>query len=160
VEELRLSDAFGEAESCLEFTAAMYNINKGHNQQLMKQCAILEGYLVLIDKVREYQKKGMALADAVDAAVIDCIKHDVLREYLVKFRNEVTRVLLTEYDAKKQRKPDIRDTREEAREDGIRYLIEACEELSVSREDTRKKLAEKYGIELEKAEYYMEKFWK
>lgn len=39
-------------------------------------------------------------------------------------------------------------------------MIEACEELSVSREDTRKKLAEKYGIELEKAEYYMEKFWK
>lgn len=30
-EELRISDAFETKDGCLEFTATMININKGHN---------------------------------------------------------------------------------------------------------------------------------
>ena len=37
---------------------------------------------------------------------------------LIKNRNEVRRVFLTEFDAKKQRELDRRDAREEGREDG------------------------------------------
>lgn len=46
-------------------------------------------------------------------------KHDILKDFLSKHRNEVTKVLLTEYDARKQRKMDIRDAREEGRIEGL-----------------------------------------
>jgi predicted transposase/invertase (TIGR01784 family) len=42
----------------------------------------------------------------------------VLREFLLKNRNEVRRVLLTEYNAKHQRKLDRRDAWEDGREQG------------------------------------------
>lgn len=38
---------------------------------------------------------------------------------LIKNRNEVRRVFLTEFDAKKQRELDRRDAREEGREEGV-----------------------------------------
>ncbi|MDO5405917.1 MAG: hypothetical protein Q4F28_01135 [Eubacteriales bacterium] len=117
-EECRLSESFKESDGCLEFVATVYNINKGHNQELMKQCSTLAGYSTLIDMVRNYQKAGMGLAEAVDAACVYCIENDILREYLEKNRSEVMRVLLTEYDAKKQRKMDMRDAREEGKAEG------------------------------------------
>ena len=41
-EILKLSDAFNGDDSCLEFKAVMYNVNYRHNEELMKQCKILE----------------------------------------------------------------------------------------------------------------------
>lgn len=117
-EECPLSGSFTEGDGCLEFTATVYNINKGHNQELMEQCSTLAGYSTLIEMVRSYQKEGLDLAEAIDAACVYCIDHDILREFLLKNRNEVTKVLLTEYDAKKQRKMDIRDAREEGKAEG------------------------------------------
>ncbi len=117
-EELRISDAFETDDGCLEFTATMININKGNNQELMEKCRTLKEYSLFIDKVREYQKSGLGMAQAVDDACVYCIQHDILREFLIKNRNEVRRVFLTEFDAKKQRELDRRDAREEGREEG------------------------------------------
>ncbi|MDO5407539.1 MAG: hypothetical protein Q4F28_09445 [Eubacteriales bacterium] len=156
-EECRLSESFEEKDGCLEFVAVIYNINKGHNQELMEQCSTLAGYATLIDLVRSYQNQGMELAEAVDAACVYCIDHDILREFLLKNRNEVTKVLLTEYDAKKQRKLDIRDAREEGREEAERdYALlterllsdhRSAELLEAARDsEVRRKLYQEYGI--------------
>ena len=58
------------------------------------------------------------MAQAIDDACVYCIQHDILREFLIKNRNEVRRVFLTEFDAKKQRELDRRDAREEGRQEG------------------------------------------
>ena len=160
-EELKLSDSFAENDGCLEFTTVVYNINKGHNQELMEQCGTLAGYSMLIDMVRSYQSQGMVLAEAVDAACVYCIEHDILREFLLRHRNEVTKVLLTEYDAKKQRKMDMRDARAEGKaegkaegEDSILALVDAMmkdgREAEISRlmsdRGFRKQMKDKYHI--------------
>jgi predicted transposase YdaD len=119
VEYLRLSDAFTGEGSCLEFTATMYNINQGHNQKLMEQCDTLQGYSFLVMKIREFQAQGMTLEEATDEACQYCIEHDILRNFLLKNRNEVRNVLLTEYNAKHQRKLDRRDARAEGRTEGL-----------------------------------------
>jgi hypothetical protein len=119
VEYLHLTDAFNGEGSCLEFTATMYNINQGHNQELMEQCDTLQGYSFLVMKIREFQALGMTLEEAADAACQYCIEHDILKNFLLKNRNEVTNVLLTEYNAKHQRKLDRRDARAEGRAEGI-----------------------------------------
>jgi hypothetical protein len=118
VEYLRLSNAFDGDGSCLEFTATMYNINQGHNQELMEKCDTLQGYSFLVMKIREFQAYGMTLEEATDAACQYCIEHDILKNFLLKNRNEVRNVLLTEYNAKHQRKLDRRDARAEGRLEG------------------------------------------
>jgi hypothetical protein len=119
VEYLHLTDAFTGEGSCLEFTATMYNINHGHNQELMEKCDTLQGYSLLVMKIREFQSQGMTLEEAADTACQYCIEHDILRNFLLKNRNEVRNVLLTEYNAKHQRKLDRRDARAEGRAEGI-----------------------------------------
>jgi flagellar biosynthesis/type III secretory pathway protein FliH len=69
-------------------------------------------------KIRENQRRGMTLEEATDTACQYCIEHDILRNFLLKNRNEVTKVLLTEYNAKHQRKLDRRDAREEGLAEG------------------------------------------
>jgi predicted transposase YdaD len=61
----------------------------------------------------------MTLEEAADTACQYCIEHDILKNFLLKNRNEVTNVLLTEYNAKHQRKLDRRDARAEGRAEGL-----------------------------------------
>ena len=145
-EVLRLSEAFAGEGACLEFTAEVININKGKNQELMKQCRTLEGYSVFVGKVREFQEEGYSLELALDAACEYCIENDYLKEFLLKHRNEVRRVLLTEYDAKKQRKMDIRDARAEGKAEGQKIGWEAGLEAGEQR-----------GKELERIGWMMKK---
>lgn len=118
-EELRLSSAFEAGKSCLELTVTVYNINHGMNREIMARCRTLAEYAALIEKIREFQQQGLSLREAVDSACAYCIEHNILKDFLSKHRNEVTKVLLTEYDAKKQRKMDIRDAREAGRTEGL-----------------------------------------
>jgi len=67
------------------------------------------------------------MAAAIDAACLYCIEHDVLRDFLTKHRNEVAKVLLTEYDAKKQRSMDMRDARMEGQTEKLTSQI--CRKL-------------------------------
>lgn len=182
-EELKLSDAFEGADSCLEFTAVVYNVNQGHNQELMKQCQTLEGYSILIGKVREYQAKGSGLAEAVDEACRYCIEHDILRDFLIKHRNEVNHVILTEYNPKKQREMDRRDAREEGLsegrsqgllegrsqgllegrsqgllEGGIRTMVQDNAEEQIPRARTVEKLQRRFLLTKEEAERYYDMY--
>ena len=97
---LRLSDAFspGAGVPCLECTATMLNINRGHNEELMKGCRKLYEYAYLVDMVRSYLNEGLRLEAAVNRAVEDCIKHDILKGFLLKHREEVREMILSEYD--------------------------------------------------------------
>jgi hypothetical protein len=61
---LKLSEAFAEigelgfAGSCeLELAVRVININKGHNEELVRRCEKLEGYREFIGRAREYEKE-------------------------------------------------------------------------------------------------------
>lgn len=124
--ELRLSDAFlcrnPKEEGCLECRATMININYGHNQELMEHCRRLKDYAVFIDRVRENEKQGTLLADAVGQAVKSCIEEGILEDILKKNRAEVFDLILYEYDEQKQmalaREGAMAEGRAEGREEG------------------------------------------
>lgn len=172
-EELRISDAFETKDGCLEFTATMININKGHNQDLMEKCRMLKDYSLFIDKVREYEKTKKTLKEAIDEASVYCIKHDIMKDYLIKHRNEVRDVLLTEFNAKKQREMDRRDAREEGRIEGnaegreaeiIEFVIkkvkrgQTLEQIADMLEKSPEKIEDIYHAVIEAApEYDLEK---
>ena len=97
---LRLSDAFSPEAGvpCLECTATMLNINCGHNEELMKGCRKLYEYAYLVDRVRCCLNQGLRLEAAINQAVEDCIKNDILKGFLLKHREEVREMILSEYD--------------------------------------------------------------
>jgi len=70
VVELKLSDAFmNESKGGYEWTAVVYNLNKGKNEGLLERCKPLSEYMELINRIRDNQKSGMDIKAAVNTAV-------------------------------------------------------------------------------------------
>ena len=86
-----MSDAFetdtGAGE--YEWTATMININSGKNQSIMDSCHVLYEYAVFVAKIKRY-RDSMALKEAIDLAVRECIEENILRDFLEQHRREVT----------------------------------------------------------------------
>ncbi len=120
-EMLKLSDAFQTKERIegYEWTARMLNINYGRNKVLMEKCKPLQDYAIFIDKVKTYIGQKQPLREAVVRATEECIKEDVMAEFLKAHRAEVIDVCITEYNEEK-----VMDAiREEGREEGREELI-------------------------------------
>ena len=45
-------------------------------------------------------------------------------------------------------------------QEGIQILVDFCREMRFPREDSKAKIAEKFGLEPTEAEKYMEEYWK
>jgi hypothetical protein len=87
----------GERPVELELTATVYNINPGHNEGMLKKRAILGEYSRFVDKVRKYGKTNPDKKQAFTAAIDDCIKENILREFLTSHSSEVLNMLLSEW---------------------------------------------------------------
>ena len=123
---LYLSDAFteGRGSGCLECTATMFNINRGHNQELMEKCRRLWEYSEFIAEVNDNLAKGYSLKRAVTTAMSNCIERGVLADILLVNKAEVMGMLLTEYDEKKHMKAIRKEGYEDGLEEGIQKGIE------------------------------------
>jgi hypothetical protein len=68
--ELKLSDAYHAVETktngLLELIVPVYNINEGHNEEILKRSKALMDYAVFIAKVREHLAKEELLDTAVE----------------------------------------------------------------------------------------------
>ncbi|MDR0390007.1 MAG: Rpn family recombination-promoting nuclease/putative transposase [Spirochaetaceae bacterium] len=146
---MKLSDAFESAEGLttaelppeLELFVKVYNINKGHNDDMVKKCAALNGYSVFIDKIRE-NRNTMPLEDAMKAAVEYCVEHNVLSHFLLESSSEVINMLLTEWNWDDAREVWKQEAKIEGRTEG---LIEGRTEER--REIAKNALLKGYSIE-------------
>ena len=100
---LHLTDSFtkNKEKSCMELEAIVLNINYGKNKKLMESCRSLMEYSYFVQKVKNYSKKHERDI-AIELAVDECIKENILKEILIKNRAEVVDMLLTEYDEEKR----------------------------------------------------------
>lgn len=159
--ELKLSEAYQVKEEpySLELTAILLNINPGHNRKLLDACKTLRDYSWYTDKVRTYAKT-MDLRAAVETAIAECIRDDVLAEFLRNNRSEAISVSIYEYDEERT----MRMMREEAFEDGmtagIHTLIEILLEEGFPQERILEKLEKKFQLSHETALYYLDSFEK
>ena len=86
---LKLSDSFEKQmnEPELELIVTLYNINLGQNKEILDTCQTLKEYAQYVSKVRE-NAENMPFAQAVEAAVDDCIQKGILSDFLLKNRAE------------------------------------------------------------------------
>ena len=137
-QKLKLSQMYENftGEPALELVVTMFNINEGHNKELMKQCKILEEYAKYVAKVRKYAQ-NMKLEKAVNCAVDECIKEGILAEFLKVNKAEVVAVSIFEYDKEEEEKKLRRAEYEAGREEGERVgerkgKIEGIQEMIFS----------------------------
>ncbi len=131
---LRLSDAFEKQmeKPELELTVLVYNINLGHNTELLEACQLLKEYAQFVKQVRIYAK-DMPFPAAVESAVDYCIENGILADFLAKNRAEAIAVSIFEYDEEKHMKSEREEWRnigrKEGREEGREEVIQILQKL-------------------------------
>ena len=87
-QELKLSMLFKEngkgKKPALECTALVLNVNYGQNKELMERCKTLKEYAQFIAIIRRNLAEGMERREAVEQAIDECIRNDILAEILRK----------------------------------------------------------------------------
>jgi len=99
----------------VDFSVRMVNINKGHNPEIMRRSKSIHDYSALVDYIRENQRMGMSLDEAIKQAVITCKKEDIMQPFLTIHASEVENMLCTEWDWEKA----LAVEREESKAEGI-----------------------------------------
>ena len=102
---LKLSDAFQkkEEEVDLELKVLVLNINAGMNRQIMESCQTLKEYSIYVERVRKY-RAVMPIEQAVEKAVTECIRENILADFLKKQRAEVVAMSILEYNEEEIKK--------------------------------------------------------
>ncbi len=114
---LYLSSAYEhkEKEVNLELKVLQLNINKGYNEDIKSKCPSLFQYMQYVDILRE-NRKTRPLKEAVIITVDYCIKHDILKDFLLANKSEVISMSIFEYDEELHKKT----LRAEGYEDGFK----------------------------------------
>ena len=107
---LRLSDSFIKQPETptLELVVKLININYDKDSRIVKRCEPLGQYSLFVDAVRRHI--AVDKEHGFENAIKECIKNDILREYLQRKSREVVNMLIAEYDYD----TDIAVQREEA----------------------------------------------
>ena len=139
---LKLSDMYSvkEEKPKLELEATLLNISGTNNRKLKEACRTLRDYAIYTDKIRAYTEE-MELSEAVDRAMDECIREDVLREFLMKHRAEARAMSIFEYDQERH----MQQEREAGIEKGRRIGLAEGEEHLLRRQ-VQKKLAKGMNI--------------
>ena len=164
--EHRLSSAFENlsGEPKLELIVTVLTINEGHNALLMEHCQTLKEYSQYVAKVRKYAS-SMSLNEAVEHAVDECIKENILADFLRKNRAEVISMSIFEYDKeleeKKLRKAEFEAGFSEGEFCGRAIeIIELGSEFGLSDAEILTRLQEKLNISQQKAREYLTMYGK
>ena len=126
-QEMRLSDCFIKSDEdnekdMLELVCRVYNINEGHNKELLDKCKWLSDYMVFIDKVREYHKNhdDEELYQDIEKAIDYCIKNNILKDFLKERRTEVLDMTAVDYTYERRMILNYNEGKEEGIKEGIK----------------------------------------
>ena len=131
---LKLSDAFEKQVPSpeLEVKVTMLNINLGKNRELMEKCRTLREYCMFVERIRGYAKE-LEIAEAVERAVTECIREDILADFLSAQRAEVIAMSIFEYnkeEMKKIRADEFRIGKDAGKTEGkAEYVLDLLEDL-------------------------------
>ena len=117
---LKFTDGFPpDAESDVEITVTMINVNYGHNKELLESCEPLNEYSWFVGKVVEKEMRDKrSLARAIDETINEMPDDFVIKQFLLDNKAEVKRMYITEYDENRVLAQQLEDGIEIGREEG------------------------------------------
>ena len=99
---VKLSDLFkvqDSGENNLELIVAVINVNKGYNKPILERSKTLDEYAEFVAKVRDYtDNSGLELTEALKRAVEDCVRENILHDFLVKYGGDIVNILYREWN--------------------------------------------------------------
>ncbi|MDD3278866.1 MAG: hypothetical protein PHG16_08265 [Lachnospiraceae bacterium] len=155
-EIMRLSDAFTvpSEDISLELKVLALNINPGYNTKLLSDCKTLGDYMKYTEKVRSYVKV-MSLSDAVEFAINECIRNNILADFLRKNKAEAKNVSIFEYDEVRHMELEREESYQEGHIQGqLQGQLQVLRDLIEEGIITKEKAAEKMNLSVEE---FMEK---
>jgi hypothetical protein len=119
--EMHLSDAFKSPDKSgdYEWTVYVKNINENHCQTLQKNCKALYDYSRFVAMVRENAQIGFSDSDAIERAVDEAIKGNLLDGFFRRQKAEVIGMILEEFDEELYKQNVREDGYLEGVEEGI-----------------------------------------
>lgn len=164
----RLSDAFTQPvdEPELELKVTMLNINQGKNEKLLEACKVLREYTQFVTKIRTYAKE-MPIEEAVRKAIDECIKEDIMREFLLKNKKEATEMCIFEYDEEATLQYLGEEKYDEGFKNGKRDGIEIGKQFGIikilkkhhqSDEEILEELMSEFAVSRDVAERYLRQY--
>lgn len=104
IEIMKLSDCFIQTteDPNLEVKCTVYNINPGHNQELLAASKVLDGYTTFVAQVRDKLNNNLSLENSVESAIDHCINHNILRDFFIDNREKIKGVIMLDYTFEKQ----------------------------------------------------------
>lgn len=149
IKVLRLSDAFLKPDDSgnFEWTATMYNLNKGKNDTLLKDCKPLGDYMELNNRINS-NCQNESIEKAVNDAVDSCIKDGILADFLIAHRAEVLDMCITEFNEKTFIDSIKAEGRAEERAENLQTAISRIMERNhVSREEAEEQAKYILGLD-------------
>jgi predicted transposase/invertase (TIGR01784 family) len=145
---LKLSDAYEQkqAQYCLELEVKVININYDKGNAILAKCEILKQYSYFINKIRSFVKLGYSRDMAIQNSIDECIKENILREFLKGHGAEVCNMLYAEYDIEEALKASQEDGMLKGRQEA---KIEAVKRLIKLNKLTFEDIADSQGLPLE-----------
>jgi hypothetical protein len=145
--ELKLSDAFKDIEGLkfdkssppLELTAKVYNINKGHNPQMLEKSKTLEDYSIFVGKIKELKANDLTLDESVKYAVKYCLENDVLTNFLRAHEGEVVNMILEDLTMDEWMDLRYEEGLEQGRNERDQYFLELINQ-GISIDEIREKI--------------------
>jgi hypothetical protein len=162
--DMRLSDAFEHPVENpeIELICKVYNINFGHNDELLDRCPVLKEYMIFVDYVRENHKENNYdnLQDAIERAIDRCMEENILREFFMEHRSEVVKVMQLDYTFDRQILLEREEARMEARMGRAEEIIEMGQEFGLTDAAILERLQKKLDVSPEIAAGYLKQYGK
>ena len=96
-------------------------------------------------------------------AINKCIENGILADFLKDNKAEVLKMSIYEYDEAKhiqlERKESREEGQQEERQNSIKNLIETCQDLNASEDDTIQRIMQKYSLSKNDEIKYITQYW-
>ena len=143
------------------------NVNYKQGAEILERCKVLNEYSRFIYLVRKNWEKTNDLEAAIKQSIDTCIEEGVLRDFLKKNGGDVMSFLydeLSREECETIREQDgyqkgLSEGFDKGIEQGIAALTELCQDMELSRAETKARIAQKFSLSEEKAENYIQQYW-
>lgn len=157
---LKLSDAFlldekiepTEQFRFLELNVKVININLEKHSQILENSKTLKEYSIFISKIRTYLHANFTRDHAIKMSIEDCIKENILTEFLKKHGGEIYNMIFQEFNMETALEIAKQDGITEGKvegeikglEQGIKASLDLIKKFQIPKTEIKKSLYEAY----------------
>ena len=120
----------------MELKVDRYNINYEKAPEIIVRSKSLNDYSLFVHTVKMGMQEGRTFDEAVEDAVVYCIRNNIMKEFLELHGSEVRNMLLSEWSMDEALEAAKEEGMEEAFADGVEYGLEQGMELGVAQGET------------------------